>query len=417
VTLTLDGNRIKSSGPMRNDSQFDAYDRYMVAPRMPLDDSPAQSFLNRVATSVRVQGSRFTYDVTPGIVQSGLESMARFVDGQFSLPADWKLPRFTLQQFRLVARVMWVLAMIHFCARTAASTNGCRDFGFSCSLLFMDKTEIVRQLCRYSGVAEDAVIAIVEDLTYGARGQTHPDPALQPIIPLSASTVAMSPSLVMSSSMERNLTVLLNRLPEERAAYAALTQEKETKLRKHLMESLSDLGFRFWYGRVPEWGAGSDIDFVVISDVEQECLILELKSFIAPAEAREVRDRSEEIRRGIEQLRIRKELARIFPGPLRALIGVGDQYRLNWAVASETSVGANYVQSPDVPVINARHLISKLCRDRSLTKSCFWLDERRYLPIEGVHYREVEVESKIGKFILEWYGITDLIDNYAQVDR
>lgn len=102
---------------------------------------------------------------------------------------------------------------------------------------------------------------IVQNLTYGARGQSNPDPALQPIIPLSPSTVAISPNLAMISSLERNLVVLLNRLPEERYIYTSLSRERETALRSQLLRDLSSLPLRFWYGQVPEWGTAADIDF------------------------------------------------------------------------------------------------------------------------------------------------------------
>jgi hypothetical protein len=279
----------------------------------------------------------------------------------------------------------------------------------------MERGELVRRIRRYSGVPEDAVTAIVGDLTYGARQQSNPDPALQPIVPLSPSTLAMSPNLIMNSSMERNFAVLLNRLPEERRAYSALSQGRETALRERLIKDLSGLGFRFWYGQIPQWSPASDIDLAIISDTEKECLILELKSFIAPAEPREIMDRSEEIRRGIGQIRDRIDKAVGLSMPLHTILGIDDSYRLTWAVASETSVGACYVQSSDVPVVNTRHLTSKLRRNPELTMCSRWLENREYLPVEGVHYKEIEMESTIGKWTLEWYGIEGITDHYVEV--
>jgi hypothetical protein len=412
VTLTLEGDRIKTSGPMRNDSRFEAYDRFMPNPRIQADDPAALSFLNRVAASVRVEGGRFTYDLNPAIVQAGLESVAHLIDDQFSLPEDWKMPRFTIGQFARVARVLWVLAIMHFNARITAISSGCQNLGFSDALMLMSQGEIVRRLRRYSGIDSEVVGAILEDLSYGGRQQQNPDPALQPIVPLSSSILAISPNLILHSSMERNLSVFLNRLPEERAVYAALSREKEAKSRRNLIENLSGLGFRFWYGQVAEWGGASDIDFAIISDAEKQCLILELKSFIAPAEPREINDRSNEVRRGIEQIRRRMKMACAQSAPLYALMGIDDSYRLTWAVASETSIGANYVQSPDIPVVNTRHLITRLRRSPGLVASCSWLETREYLPIEGCHYRVVEVEVKVGKWVLEWYGLELLADDY-----
>jgi hypothetical protein len=415
VTLALDGNTIKSSGPMRDDARFDAYDRLTLHSARVLhsDEQTAQSFSELVARSVHVRGDWFDYELNPRIMRTGLEILGPIIDGRFILPDDWQLPRFTLRQFAQVSRVLWVLAFIHFQARMAAAMQRCHALGFARALVLMEKGELVRRVRRYSGVSNDAVVAILDDLTYGARSQSNPDPALQPIIPLLPSKVAISPNLLMNSSMERNLSVLLNRLPEERRAYAALSQGREGASREGLIDSLSGMQFRFWYGQVPQWGGASDIDLAIVSDVERHCLILELKSFIAPAEAREIMDRSEEIRRGVVQVRDRMEMTRVLPQPLRMLLGVDERYGVTWAVASETSIGAAYVQSPDVPVINTAHLSAKLRQDPSLAACCRWLENRGYLPTEGVHYQAVGVEARIGKWTLEWYGIRGLIEDYV----
>lgn len=213
--------------------------------------------------------------------------------------------------------------------------------------------------------------------------------------------------------MERNLSVLLNRLPAERRAYAALSQGREARLRDRLIRELSGLGLRFWNGQISQWRGASDIDLAVISDSERQCLMLELKSFIAPAEPREIMDRSEEIRRGIQQVRDRMTMARDLPRPLHSVLGIDQSCRLAWAVSSENSIGAAYVQHPDVPVVNTGHLIAKLKRCRALPECCRWLESRGYLPVEGVHYKAADVEAKVGNWTLEWYSIEGLQDDYV----
>ena len=186
VTLTIDGSRIKSSGSMRMDGRFDAYDRLTQDFGVAAAEEVAKSFSERVAASVRVRGASFDYDLNPKTVQAGLEALGPTVNDRFSLPKDWALPRFTLREFAQVARVLWVVAFIHFQARVIAALSGCEALGYSRALILMENGELVQRIRRYSGVGEDAVKAIVGDLTYGAREQANPDPALQPIIPLSS---------------------------------------------------------------------------------------------------------------------------------------------------------------------------------------------------------------------------------------
>jgi hypothetical protein len=370
------------------------------------------SFLERVARSVRVEGDQFKYDLNPSLVRAGLESLGSMIDAWFVLPKDWQMPRFTLRDFGQVWRVLFVLATIHFRARIAAAHQGCLGLGLARALIVMERSEVVRRLHRYTGIAEPTVGAIVEDLTYGARGQVNPDPALQPLVLVSPDTYAIAFNLVMHSSPERNLSVLLNRLADGRTTYVRLSQQREDLSRNGVIEAVSRLGFRCWHGDVPNWPGASEIDLAIVSDGEQQCLILELKSFIEPAEPREVRDRSEEIKRGIEQVRERKKMAARLRGPLLKVLEIDDRYRLTWAVASETSVGAGYVQTPEVPVVRTRHLLMKLAQVPRLAACCAWLEAGDYLPSEGIHYEVVEVEATVGRWTLEWYGIKGLVDGY-----
>jgi hypothetical protein len=143
--------------------------------------------------------------------------------------------------------------------------------------------------------------------------------------------------------------------------------------------------------------------------------VLELKAFTGPAEPRELCEKSEEIRKGINQIEARKNMATMLPVFFRARLNITELYEISWAVASETSIGAAYVQSPDVPVVNAHHLTSRLRRDPNLTACCRWLRERAYLPIEGVHYQTLSMEDRIGNWTLEWYGVKPLTDEFMSL--
>jgi hypothetical protein len=418
ATLSLDGRRIKSASPMRSDTRFEAYDR-LITHEVPttLVNMIDTAFSERIAASVRVHGDSFDYELTPQIARSGVEALAPFIDLRFELPTDWQFPRFSLNQFQRVASVLWVLAFVHFQARVTAAEHGCKGLGFSRALLLMGNDELLRRVRRYSGVSEETVRAILEMLTYGARDQSNPDPALQPLIPLSSSVVAITPSLLLNTSMERNFAVLLNRLPEEKSAYSALSHAKEKALRERLVEELLGLRFRFWHGNVPEWGTASEIDFAIVSDEERQCLMLELKSFIAPAEPREIHERSDEIRKGIRQVRDRMEMARTLPDPLRVSLAVNAGYSFTWAVASETSIGAVYVQTPEVPVVNVQHLLARLRGNPELAACCLWLRDGDYLPIEGLDYETLPIEDTVGNWTLEWYAIRGITEDYLHHDR
>jgi len=252
-------------------------------------------------------------------------------------------------------------------------------------------------------------------LIYGSSGQKNADPALQPLLALSPSLIAISPNLVMNSSIERNFSVLLNRLPSEGGGYASLSTKKERAMVERLRDGLKGLGFRFWSGCVPQWGTASEIDLAIISDNEQSCLVLELKAFTAPAEPREVWERSEEIGKGIDQIINRKAAFAIAPRPLFDCLGIHETYKMCWVLASETSIGAPYIQDPTIPVVNSQHMVNRLRKAGTLAATFSWLENRSYLPLEGVHYRREPEQISIGKWVLDWYGIEMLIEDYASL--
>jgi hypothetical protein len=418
LTLTLDGNRVRASGPLRNDLRFEAYDR-LVSPSLgPVEVNAVDvSFLHRLDASVHIRDDSFTYELNPSIVQAGLEALRPVIAARFVLPLDWTFPAFSLAEFRLVASVLWTLAFIHFRARFVAASAGCPGLGISRALLVMEQSEIQQRLRRYCRISETAISAILETLTYGSRSQLNPDPALQPIIPVTSSTVAISPSILLNSSIERNFAVLLNRMPVERLAYTTLSQTKEAAMRNQLIEALSFSQFRFWSGSIGHWGAASEVDLVLVSDDERQCLVLELKSFIAPAEPREIRERSQEILKGIMQIQSRMDMNSRYPQALRTTLSIANDYRISWAVVSETSIGTPDIQCPHIPVVNASHLVARLRRDQRLTACTRWLEGRQYLPIESIDYEALVVEDTIGKWSLEWWALKGLTEDFVMKDQ
>ena len=148
-----------------------------------------------------------------------------------------------------------------------------------------------------------------------------------------------------------------------------------------------------------------------MDDGSKSCLILELKSFVAPAEIREIWERSKEIADGIEQVRVRRELSDARREALHSVLGIDDTWKIDWAVASESSVGGVYVQAEDVPVVRTPHLLRKIVSNEGLDGVGHWLRKRAYLPVEGQHYQVVEKEPTMAGWKIQWYNIRILIDD------
>lgn len=403
--LSLDGKRIVTHGPVRDDARFDAYDRLMDAEEGSDAVLPWNSLVGLVAPSVKVQGRTFRYHVGRKLVGQVIDWAAPVLDPRFTLPEEWQLPHYSLSDAAAVLRAIWALSAIHFAARMVAASRGCLDLGYQRALVVMKYPELLRRLAQYSGRPHSVVEKLVADLTYGGGGIHTPDIALQPLVKLPDDRYMWAPNIVIHGALERNLVVLLNRFPDSRAVYNHLSGYRESLLRARIVGALSDAGYRAWHGDVVGWNPIRDIDLAIICDRERCCLLLELKSFLAPADAREVREKGEEISRGIEQVSVRRGLADAAPQPLHEALGIDADYRRGWAVVSENSVGPVWVQSDDVPVIRAHHLVRRLTETGSLAGLIDWLAGRHYLPIEGDNYKTLDVPIVIGDWTLEWFGI------------
>lgn len=413
LTLVLEDKWIHASDEFRRGTRYDAYDR-LRQPRMP--DTPidgVDDVISALGPTVRFKNQWFFYDTGPGLTALALEALSPLIDSRFGLPDEWVFGQFSLNDFRAVARVLWTLAYLHFNARVIAARQGCVGMGYARALYVRTKRELVAIVRAHTGLTRDTVETIIDTLTLGRHDQRNPDPALQPLIPLTSRHLAVSPNLVLNSALERNLAVLLNRLPEEKALYAALSKDREAQLRQRVTRGLNDLGYRYWFGDLSEWGAAAEIDLAIVSDAERRCLAFEMKAFIGPADPREVHERSLEIKRGIEQAALRRAKTREMPQPLHRALGIDDTYDVTWAVASETSIGASYVQSDDMPVVQTRHILDKLSVERQLGSVCEWLKTSGHLPIEGTHYETVDFVARVGDWSLPWYGLRGLVSDYV----
>ncbi|MCG8653778.1 MAG: hypothetical protein MI861_28325 [Pirellulales bacterium] len=233
---------------------------------------------------------------------------------------------------------------------------------------------------------------------------------MQPLLPLSNTKLAISPAIWLSLDVERNFCVLANRVPSARDAYSGMSQDRSKLLESMLRDELSSSSFRFWSGNIPGRPDLPDVDLVLIDSASKTSLVLELKSFIQPAEPREIIDRSSEIAKGVSQIRELREYAASHDREFHQLLNIDAEYRINFTVASQNSIGAGSVQDVSTPVIRASHLIDSL-RVRGIASTCDWLESRAYLPIEGKHFDTVPTEHEVAGKTLTWYGIRPLVES------
>lgn len=369
--------------------------------------------LDIVRPSVRVNGARFKYALDPKIFRAVADLATPVVDSRFSLPQGWQLTNYTIGDYATVLRCIWVLSLIHFTARSVAYSKGCLHGGYQDTLVVINHMELISRIAGYTALGRSIVQYIVEDLTFGGRNISNPDIALQPLVPLGPRRYGWSPTLVINSALERNLLVLMNRLPNGRDAYSRMSEKREDLLRTHFEDELAGLGFKFWSGKVPNWGDASDVDLVIVDELHACCLLLELKSLLHPAEPREMLDKAEAIQHGVLQIKERRKQLFSNREPLHQVLGIDGRFVIHSAVASESTVACGLADSGDVPVVRSSHLLARIRSEADLSKVCEWLSKGDFLPVPGRDYREVASEVSIDRWTLETYRFRLLTETYV----
>ena len=410
LDLELQGSIIQPTGDFFASIEYEAYN-ILIDPREPEEALRALNYENlpilaiqAIQQSLKIEGNRFRYEFNENMVSDMKTYLKPFLDRMFLLPSWWEFSRYTLGEFRKVFEVICAIAHIHWIARIMAAKQGVIHKGYVDSLYMMTYGKLIRTVARYSGMSPIDVQSVLDDLTYGNSGITSPVPALQPLIKLNLKHYAIIPNIWICSAAERNFISLVNRLPSEKGIYQKYVNEKEDLMKERIKARLSDTDFKSYSGNVANL---TDVDLAIVSHSEKACLLLELKWFIAPTTAQERIHKSKEIKEGISQiLKLKQAFADNHESLLKRL-NIDSGYRLEGAVVSENWIGYGNVQSSEVPVIRASHLIEKLKATDNLQSTIDWLKERKYLPKEGEHFTVSRPKTRIGNWHLKWYGIQD----------
>ena len=409
LELELQGSTIQPTGDFFASIEYEAYN-ILIDPREPEEGlfflNPRNFPIEAIQHSLRIENDRFRYELDTRMVTDTITYLRPLFDRMFLLPSEWEFSHYTLEDFQKIFETICAIAHIHRAAHIIAVNQGVAHKGYLDSIYVKTYGELIRHVARYSDMAPIKVKSILDDLTYGGSGIKKPSPALQPLIKLNSKRYAIVPNIWICTSAERNFISLLNKLPSEKGIYTKFTNEKENLMRRRIITDLSNNDFELVWGKVSNLG---DVDLAIINHSEKTCLLLELKWFIAPTTAHERIEKSKEIKKGISQiLKLKRAFVENYE-PLLGKLNIDTSYRLEGVVVSENWIGYGNVQSPEVPVIRANHLIEKLKTTDSLRSTMQWLTDRKYLSKEGEHFKVCRPTTTIGNWSLKWYGIKPLI--------
>ncbi len=385
---------------------YEVYDQLFQASESDENASASPSLEKlevEVAARIVVDGDFFSYNLNPALVRCAREALDPITSAAFHLPPTWSVAGFELGEFKKVAACLTAIAAIHSIARKLAMAAKCGSLGYCSSILLMTPSELLARLVRYSGVAEGKVRQIISLLQFGSNGIRKPDPALQPLIRLNEDTIALLPTLLLGSAMERNLVTQINKMPGFREEYLKLVGEKESLMREIIKAEIKIPGLRYFDGRLLPDPKLPDVDLAIICEASKEILIAELKWFLNPAEVREVLERSEEIAKGIRQLKQLKAAIEANPAAVGQTLGISEHFKFSYAVLSDCFIGTAKTQCEGFPVLRSKHFIKALNERSSLTACIRWIEAKGYLPILNKHFSLVNQDEQVGPWKIKWF--------------
>ena len=404
IDLQLDGRELRVTSTLTDETRYEAYN-LLVKPTLEthrgsndFDQSELASAVRRALESGVVHAALPT--LRPVMV-AAYRLFSRLSAPFYELPESWRFGDFNLAGFR---KVNDALRAVVYVWQRIVEHAGSEDFPYAAFFPFLvPRRELIAAVKDVTMLPRGEIARIIELLTYGSCGIDNPDPALQPLIELSAGTLVLSTPLVMGTAAERNLTALLNRLPTERRLYASLTQQKEALMRERMIRRLPPF-LHSWHGHLRGHNDTLQADLAVVGPGSETLLFLELKWFIDPAEPRELDERSEELEKGVVQCKRLTDAVRADP-KLVTIVTNHTISHISAAVVSANWIGLANVQDSEVPIINEEHLLAKIASTADLRTVTSWLVTRAYLPVEQVHFRTHVDRVSLAGSNLDWYGI------------
>lgn len=413
IALKLDGRRLVAEHTLLDDVRYEAYNLFLEtrgisAVRENAHDPKHLHATEAIARSTFVDGGRFGILQPQKVVRTVRDCLRGRFGAKFDLPDDWALSQYSFGDFREVYLVLAAYAYMQWEARLL-TLGETKALGVDGALFIRSKEWVLRNTLEACNVGEIPARAIVEDLIYGSRGQRQPDPALQPLLPLGEDLI-LSPALLLNSNPERNLCVLANRIPSERKIYDQLTGSKESLMTGRIDAAVRPVGLQFLGKRPVPCPAAPDTDAAIVDIERRMCLVLELKSFIEPAEPLETTHRAQELAKGLAQLRALRDLFTANAGLRSSVLDVPEDIEVFYVLASENWIGDACHQDPTIPIIQLDHLLSKVTATRDLREVVSWLRQRNYLPVEGADFAVRRVTREIAGWYLDWYGTKPLAE-------
>jgi hypothetical protein len=348
--------------------------------------------IHKIVSRAKLKNGEIRYQV---ITQAAISLLRIFDVAAAELPNSWMFPWGTTSHCQryfaaLQTISIYHLISIHFGAESHSLTGG----GVDQLCLTTEIKRLNQTIARVTSIPMRDVEAITSALTLGS-GTNNPDPALQPLIPVGPTKLAVPCIMVLSSNWGRNMLSLHARVsPTTFDADSAVFEQRMTADIVGLVPREFDPRCNIF---LPVEGGTEEVDLVLIDAVNFAVLLVELKWTIQPGDIREVLARKQAMREKVTQTHRKLHRARRAIGAVTRKLGLSQQ--IDWAIEALVVIdgfgGIASEYPKEIPIVPKDILVALLAKVRNLRSAHAVLCTDLWLPRDGVNFCRLHQDATI----------------------
>lgn len=241
--------------------------------------------------------------------------------------------------------------------------------------------------------------SFVDYLIFG-NNVKNPDPALQPIFSTLTGELLIPCNLIITNDMQRNILSLFARVNKK--GFDKQSHLFEDSMINEAAPLISQFPYTLTNQEFKKGKLKEEVDILIVDPNSHHILVLELRWFLQPGDAREVQQKvnvcSEKVKQAKRKVDFVKSnyqelLKRHFPD-----ISDTEKWEVSGAVVIK-GYGGQESQSSDIPIITLDILNHAAKQFSNLSCLYDWMCSKSWLPIEGLHFEQqidkVEIDEVI----------------------
>lgn len=328
------------------------------------------------------------------------------ITGQTIPPADWHFDNLTTEYFKKFWSALLSICLLHiFALFYAARTLGIEGGAIASTIIVRTKDNWIRQLSRWSSLSEQIISQILEYHTY-SDNHKKPDIVLTPFIFVTEKHLALTPTLITTNNLGRNL--LKHLAKNYKDEYDRNSGVFEDSMISEFCNSIKRKYFRIYPRlKIPDNKELPDIDVCLMDEANRQVMFCEFKWTIPAAEPSEVMEKQEIEKKALSQLGLLKKYFYNQPTKIAKVLKVDNSMKFDkmfFVGVLKNFVGNAFMFNKDIPLIEYTIFCKLLNENTSLEEVFNYIKERKFLPKANIDFRWIDMESVIGKFKISWGG-------------